>query len=117
MENVLIKETISFLESKKLKNITAFDLVDKSDIVKYIIIATSPSEKFSKQICTEIEEYFKSKNIVPIIDGEFPGSWIILDLGEILIEILTEETRNYYNLEKLWGDLKNRVEPIKKKKN
>lgn len=115
MENETVKEFASLLESKKLKNVEAFDLKFKSELVKYIILATSPNEKYSRQVAVELQKEFEEKGIDAKIEGEFPGEWVILDLGEILIEIFTEESRKYYNLEKLWGNSKNRAyEPVKK---
>lgn len=117
MENEIVKEIASLLESKKLKNVEAFDLKFKSELVKYIILATSPNEKYSRQVAVELQKEFEEKGIDAKIEGEFPGEWVILDLGEILIEIFTEESRKYYNLEKLWGNSKNRAyEPVKKRR-
>ena len=117
MENEIVKGIDSLLESKKLKNVEAFDLKFKSELVKYIILATSPNEKYSRQVAVELQKEFEEKGIDAKIEGEFPGEWVILDLGEILIEIFTEESRKYYNLEKLWGNSKNRAyEPVKKRR-
>lgn len=117
MENETVKGIASLLESKKLKNVEAFDLKFKSELVKYIILATSPNEKYSRQVAVELQKEFEEKGIDAKIEGEFPGEWVILDLGEILIEIFTEESRKYYNLEKLWGNSKNRAyEPVKKRR-
>ena len=117
MENEIVKGIASLLESKKLKNVEAFDLKFKSELVKYIILATSPNEKYSRQVAVELQKEFEEKGIDAKIEGEFPGEWVILDLGEILIEIFTEESRKYYNLEQLWGNSKNRAyEPVKKRR-
>lgn len=117
MENETVKELAALLESKKLKNVEAFDLKFKSELVKYIILATSQNEKLSRQIACELKEELLAKGVSVKIEGEFPGEWIILDLGEILIEIFTEDSRKYYNLEKLWGNSKNRAyEPVKKRR-
>ena len=117
MENEIVKGIASLLESKKLKNVEAFDLKFKSELVKYIILATSPNEKYSRQVAVELQKEFEEKGIDAKIEGEFPGEWVILDLGEILIEIFTEESRKYYNLEKLWGNSKNRAyEHVKKRR-
>ena len=117
MENETVKGIAFLLESKKLKNVEAFDLKFKSELVKYIILATSPNEKYSRQVAVELQKEFEEKGIDAKIEGEFPGEWVILDLGEILIEIFTEESRKYYNLEKLWGNSKNRAyEPVKKRR-
>jgi len=103
------------LQNKKLKNVEAFDLKGKSKLVKFIILATAQNEKTSKQIAIELEEEISKMGKLVKKEGEFPGDWIILDLGDVLIEIFTEDSRAYYNLEKLWGSSKNRVnEPIKK---
>jgi len=117
MENETVKEFAALLESKKLKNVEAFDLKFKSELVKFIILATSPNEKYSRQVAVDLQKEFEEKGIDAKIEGEFPGEWVILDLGEILIEIFTEESRKYYNLEKLWGNSKNRAyEPVKKRR-
>lgn len=117
MENEIIKEFVEKLESKKLKNVEAFDLKFKSELVKFIILATSPNEKNSRQIALELENEFLEAGFKVKKEGEFPGDWIVLDTGDVLIEIFTEDSRKYYNLEKLWGSSKNRVnEPIKKKR-
>lgn len=117
MENETVKEFAALLESKKLKNVEAFDLKFKSELVKFIILATSPNEKYSRQVAVDLQKEFEEKGIDAKIEGEFPGEWVILDLGEILIEIFTEESRKYYNLEKLWGSSKNRAyEPVKKRR-
>lgn len=115
MDSELVKKIVELLESKKLKNVEAFDLKGKSELVKFIILATAQSEKVSKQVSSELEQEIAELGKLVKKEGEFPGDWIILDLGEILIEIFTEDSRTYYNLEKLWGSSKNRVnEPIKK---
>ena len=117
MENEIVKGIASLLESKKLKNVEAFDLKFKSELVKYIILATSPNEKYSRQVAVELQKEFEEKGIDAKIEGEFPGEWVILDLGEILIEMITKESRKYYNLEKLWRNSKNRAyEPVKKRR-
>lgn len=111
-----INKIIEKLEEKKLKSIEAFDLKNKSEIFKYIILATCTNEKNSRAIILEVEEELINIGYNINKEGEFPGDWVILDLGNILIEIFAEDTRKQYNLEKLWGDSKNRVIEINKKK-
>ena len=63
MENETVKGIASLLESKKLKNVEAFDLKFKSELVKYIILATSPNEKYSRQVAVELQKEFEEKGI------------------------------------------------------
>ena len=115
MESELVKNLVELLQNKKLKNVEAFDLKEKSELVKFIILATAQNEKVAKQTAVELEQEIAGLGKLVKKEGEFPGDWIILDLGDILIEIFTEDSRVYYNLEKLWGSSKNRVnEPLKK---
>lgn len=115
MDSELVKNLVELLQNKKLKNVEAFDLKGKSELVKFIILATAQNEKAAKHAAVELEEEISKMGKLVKKEGEFPGDWIILDLGEVLIEIFTEDSRTYYNLEKLWGSSKNRVnEPVKK---
>lgn len=111
-----IKQIVQILEEKKFKNIEAFDLKNKSNLIKFIIVATSSNEKTCRLLSYEIEEILKGLSYEVKREGDFPGDWIVLDLGDILIELLIEDVRKYYNLEKLWGDYNNRVPEIKNKK-
>lgn len=116
MDSEEIKQIIQLLEEKKLKNIEAFDLKSKSEIIKFIILATCANEKNCRAISYEIDQKLKDLNYAVKMQGDFPGDWIILDTGEVLIQIFTEDTRKYYNLEKLWGDSKNRLIETRKRK-
>ena len=116
MNKEFIENLIKLLESKKLKNIEAFDLSNKSELIKSIVLATAQNEKMNKQIANEIKQHFFEQGVEVLIDGEFPGDWIILDMGEILVELFTEDMRNHYSLEKLWGSQKNSLIGTKQKK-
>lgn len=110
-----IKEILKILESKKLKNIEAFDLKSKSEIMKFIILATCANEKVCRALSYEIQEELLKEYPDIKREGDFPGDWIILDTGDFMIEFFTEDTRKYYNLEKLWGNSKNTLKEIKTK--
>lgn len=111
-------EVISqILCENKIKNIEVLDLTSKSPIITKIIVGTFPNEKNTRAVASQIKEEFEKEFQQEIaMEGEFPGEWIILDLGKYIVELFIEEKRNYYNLEKLWGDNKNKLAKIKLKK-
>lgn len=111
-------EVISqILNENKIKNIEVLDLTSKSPIISKIIVGTFPNEKNSKKIARQIKEELEKEFQQEIfMEGEFPGDWIIFDLGKYMLELFVEEKRAYYNLEKLWGDNKNKLAKIKLKK-
>jgi len=58
-----------------------------------------------KAIAEEIEETLSRHKVEPDhIEGEAEGRWILMDYGNTLVHVFLEETRTYYNLERLWGD-------------
>jgi len=68
----------------------------------YFVIVSGETTIQTKTIAENILEKIEE---VPIsVEGIEEGKWILIDYGEIIIHIFLPEIRNYYNLEKLWGD-------------
>ena len=117
MDNAIIEKIKEILAANKIKNVEVLDLQYKSKLLSAIVVGTFSTSANPRVVAntvkTEPESEFK---IEILIDGEFPGEWIILDMGKIAIELFTEDKRNYYNLEKLWGDKQNKLAKLKLKK-
>lgn len=117
MDNTIIEKIKEILASNKIKNVEVLDLQFKSGLLNAIVVGTFSSSANPRMVAgnikAELENEFK---IEILIDGEFPGEWIILDMGKVAIELFSEEKRNYYNLEKLWGDKQNKLAKLKLKK-
>lgn len=117
MDTSKLEIITQILNENKIKSIEILDLSSKSPIIEKIIVGTFPNEKNSKKIARQIKEELEKEFHQEIfMEGEFPGEWIIFDLGKYMLELFVEEKRTYYNLEKLWGDNKNRLAKIKLKK-
>ncbi len=71
-------------------------------ICDYFVIVSGETTIQTKTIAENIIE--KIEEIPVSIEGMEEGKWILIDYGEIIIHIFLPEIRNYYNLEKLWGD-------------
>lgn len=116
MENK-VDEILKVLSNNKIKNVEILDLTSKSPLMSKIIVGTFSNDKNTRVVANQVkQELEKSLEIEISMEGEFPGDWIILDLEDCAVELFTEEKRNYYNLEKLWGDNKNKLAKIKLKK-
>mgnify|MGYP006448021649 FL=1 len=91
-----------------LKDIKAFDIVSidirkQSFIADYIIIASANSSKQAKALADNIKDKMQKINIPLIgIEGESGSEWVLVDLGDIIIHIMTPTIRVHYNLEELW---------------
>lgn len=103
MENELLNKIIKILDSKKAINIKTIDIKDRSSLADYMIITSGTSSTHIKSLADKVEEDLKKEEIYPNkIEGYNTNSWILMDYGDIIVNIFTEEERENYNLEELW---------------
>lgn len=92
-------------EEKKAKDITVLDLSKISVMCDYFIICSGGSGPQVKAIAESVEEKLSEQGIEPKRrEGLREGSWILLDYGDIVVHVFKEEEREFYKLERLWGD-------------
>ncbi|MBE0427474.1 MAG: ribosome silencing factor [Nitrospirae bacterium] len=92
---------------KKARDLLILDLQGITTIADYFIICSGESTKQVKAITEHIEEKFSLQDIKPLgIEGLRYSHWVLMDYGDVIIHIFEEETRAYYELEKLWIDAK-----------
>jgi len=78
-----------------------------SNFCDYFVICSGNSERQVESITRAIEEGFLEKKIKPASPGDSNnGLWSLLDYGNVVVHIFSKETREYYNLERLWIDAK-----------
>jgi len=105
-----LAEKISvILDDKRAKNIKIIETNKQTIIADYFVIATGNSSTHIKSLAGEIENQLSEKyKIEPSkpsrISGMDSNDWIILDYDSVLTHIFNSEARDYYKLEKLWGD-------------
>jgi len=98
-------KVVDFIEDKKGGKITILDLQGISIIADYFIIVTGNSTTQTKAITNYLTEKLPELEI-PILrkEGLPAASWVLIDCGDLVIHIMTPETRDFYSLERLWGD-------------
>lgn len=91
---------------KKAFNILVLDLRNRSDITDCFIICSGNSKAQVQAIVNSILEKTYGTPFKPIgIEGMNTGNWVILDMDDIFVHVFQKEVRNYYDLERLWGDV------------
>jgi len=74
------------------------------------VICSGTSTRQVKAIAEEIEETLSRHKVEPDhIEGETEGRWILMDYGDTVVHVFLDTTREYYNLERLWGDAPRRT--------
>ena len=93
-----IKKIVDVLDSKKAEDIEVFDLTGKGSITNQVIIATALNNKHSLALLSHLKEELKPAG-EEFVRTEEDGDWTIVDLGDILIHIMTQSYRDIYSLE------------------
>ncbi len=100
-----VKISIKVSQQKKAEDIVVLNLRDLSSFTDYFIIMTGNSRKQNLAICESVEKELKKESVRPLsIEGRENAEWILMDYGYFIIHIFSKEVREYYYLEKLWGD-------------
>ncbi len=103
------------LENAKTQNIAVLDVRKISDFTDYMVIATGTSNRHVQSSADKVVETLRGHGVRPVgIEGQQLGDWVLIDFGDVVAHIMREQTRDFYNLEKLWSDAR-RVGPGKTK--
>jgi ribosome-associated protein len=95
---------ISALEDIKAKDIVALDVKHLTSLTDYMIVATGDSNRQTRALANHVQEKLKELGAEVIgVEGEGSGEWVLVDLGMVVVHIMLPTSREYYNLEQLWG--------------
>lgn len=93
------------LDSKKGQNITALHTADLTSLAEYFVICTGGSSTQIKALSDAVEKALSEAGEEPHhTEGHRGGTWVLLDYSCVVVHIFTEETRQFYDLERLWRD-------------
>ena len=90
---------------KKAADLTVLDVQGVSSVTDYFLVCSGRSTTHLKSITDAIREELKEDGVRPLhTEGTTDSGWVLLDYGDVLMHVFLEETRQYYALERLWGD-------------
>jgi len=98
-----IKTIINALENINSTDIIAYDMKGISPFFDYFVIASATSDRQLQAAITHISNDLAEGEFAhPKVEGKDSKSWILVDAGDIIVNVFTKEEREYYNLEKMW---------------
>lgn len=101
----IAREICKAIDDKKGKNILLLGLEGISLLTDYFVICSGNSRVQTQAIADHVEkEMGKEEVFLNRREGYAEGRWILQDYGVVIVHIFQEEERQFYNLERLWGD-------------
>lgn len=99
-----VKNIAKILDKKKAIDIVAIETKELTVMSDYFVIANGTSNTHVRALADEVDDEMKKLDIeVDHIEGRATG-WILLDYNDVLVHIFQPESRQYYNIERLWND-------------
>ena len=93
------------LLDKKAEDVLVIDIQGKAPFADYFVICSGNSERQVVSLADEVEDKLAENGLlVKSIEGKQGSGWILMDFGDIIVNLFTKETRDRYSIEKVWGD-------------
>ncbi len=102
-----VKAAFKGLDDKLAKDIKILEISELSPIADYFIIASGSNPNQIKAMADSVEEELHKAGFpLKHSEGMQTGSWVLLDFGDIIVHLFNDEDRDFYSLERIWGDAK-----------
>jgi len=93
------------LSERKAKDVTVINIAEKSSFADFFVNATAGSERQLGALLDEAEDNAAELGLPEKgVEGKPGTGWMLVDLGDIIVNIFTNETREKYALDKIWSD-------------
>ena len=97
---------VAALEDLKGVNIVTLDVAALTPMTDHMVLVTGTSNRHVKALVDTANESSKALGIQPLgIEGRESYDWVLVDLADVIVHVMSEEARNFYELERLWSDL------------
>ena len=96
---------VDALEDVKGVDIQALKIDDISDFADYMIVVSGTSDRHVRSLAASAVDQLREAGVRTIgSEGEELGEWILVDFADVVVHVMREEVREFYNIEKLWGE-------------
>lgn len=94
----------SALADIKAQDVIALDVRNMTSIADHIVIASGTSSRHVKSIADRVIEQVKQAGVKPLgVEGDAMSDWVLVDIGDVVVHVMTPATRQFYDLERLWS--------------
>jgi ribosome-associated protein len=101
----IVDLVMATLEDDKAEDAVVIDLEGKTTIADAMIIASGRSARQVGAMADHLLEKLKAAEVRPLeMEGRTHGDWVLIDAGDVVVHLFRPEVREFYGLEKMWGD-------------
>ena len=99
----IARNAIELASDKQAQNIVLLDVKDISSFTDYMIMLSGSSTRLVQSLGNDIAEKIKKDGLhLHHQEGSSNSGWVLLDFGDIVVNVFSEEQRNFYKLEEVW---------------
>lgn len=105
MDNAQLTQfVIEKIEDLKARDIIQLDVTKTSTITDCMIVCSGNSKRHVVSIAENVITEAKQAGAPPLgIEGQDTGEWVLVDMGNVILHVMQDNTRDFYQLEKLWS--------------
>lgn len=90
---------------RKAENVVALDVRDVTSFADTFLLASGTSDRHVRSVADAVMEAARAEGRKPLgVEGQDDGRWVLIDLGDVVVHVFQREVRDYYDLDRLWGD-------------
>ncbi|WP_163576026.1 ribosome silencing factor [Halomonas faecis] len=94
------------LESLKAKDVATLDVSRLTSVTDVMVVASGTSSRHVAALADRVIQEAKEQGIQPLgVEGRAGADWVLVDLGDLVVHVMLAETRQLYDLERLWADM------------
>lgn len=95
---------LAALDDGKGRDIKVLDVRGKTSVTDYMVVASGTSDRHVRAVADHVVEKAKDHGVRPLgTEGGAAADWVLVDLGDVVVHVMKPQTREFYQLEKLWG--------------
>ena len=104
-----VRTAVQAAVGKKAFDLAVLSVGELTSIADFFVLCSANTERQTQAIADGVMEKVRAQESVKplLVEGTTPGRWILIDYGDFIVHVFTEECRRYYGLERLWGDAPN----------
>ncbi len=94
---------VQSLDADKAEDIVSYDLVGRSSLADYMVIASGKSGRQVTAMAEHLRDKLTKEGKKPSIEGLDTGDWVLVDTGDVIVHLFRPEVREFYQIESLWA--------------